>query len=105
MKYKILFTDLDDTLLNREMNISEENQDALARAAAAGVKIVICTGRAVFSMEHYLEPLHLQGDDMLAICLNGAAVYNANTKKLVREKVFPKEIYHPVISCAHRYHS
>ena len=42
---KIFFTDMDDTLLNSEKQVTNENMDAISEALAAGHKIVFNTGR------------------------------------------------------------
>ena len=42
---KIFFTDMDDTLLNSEKQVTKENMDAISEALAAGHKIVFNTGR------------------------------------------------------------
>ena len=40
---KIFFTDMDDTLLNSEKQVTKENMDAISEALAAGHKIVFNT--------------------------------------------------------------
>ena len=37
---KIFFTDMDDTLLNSEKQVTKENMDAISEALASGHKIV-----------------------------------------------------------------
>lgn len=61
---KLIAIDLDGTLLNEEKKISSENKQALAQAKAQGVKIVLCTGRPLAAMAHYLQELGLveEGD-------------------------------------------
>lgn len=46
MRYRMIAIDLDGTLLDRRSRITAENQAAIARAQAAGVMVVPCTGRA-----------------------------------------------------------
>ena len=46
---KILFTDLDGTLLDSQKNISAKNQKAVQAALDAGHKIVVATGRPLVS--------------------------------------------------------
>ena len=46
---KILFTDLDGTLLNDEKQIPEENSIAVKRTLQNGNAVVLCTGRSYFS--------------------------------------------------------
>ena len=47
---KIFFTDMDDTLLNSEKQVTKENMDAISEALAAGHKIVFNTGRPLSSI-------------------------------------------------------
>ena len=47
MERKILFTDLDDTLLGKDKTICEENREAIARLLDQGHYIVIATGRPI----------------------------------------------------------
>ena len=46
-KYKIIAVDLDGTLLNTDMALSEENAAAMADLTARGVHIVPSTGRTL----------------------------------------------------------
>ena len=46
---RILFTDLDGTLLNDQKEITPETQKAIDQALAAGHKIVVTTGRPLAS--------------------------------------------------------
>ena len=46
MNYDLIALDLDGTLVDRGERISAASRDALADAAAAGLKVVPCTGRA-----------------------------------------------------------
>lgn len=52
---KLVAIDLDGTLLNEQKLISDENKQALAQAKQQGVKIVLCTGRPLAAMAHYLQ--------------------------------------------------
>ena len=42
---KLIAIDMDGTLLNSQKEIPEENIKAIKEATAAGIKIVLCTGR------------------------------------------------------------
>ena len=46
---KLLFTDLDGTLLNRDKRISAEDLEAISRASRQGNITVISTGRSLSS--------------------------------------------------------
>lgn len=49
--YKLIALDMDGTLLNSDKVISTENKDAIARARAAGVKVVLASGRPLEGMQ------------------------------------------------------
>ena len=51
---KLLFTDLDGTLLNREKKISSENLKAIERASRQGNITIISTGRSLSSARPYI---------------------------------------------------
>ncbi|WP_317855080.1 HAD-IIB family hydrolase [Chakrabartyella piscis] len=91
MAYQIIFSDMDGTLLEDDIHISEKNQEAIAKAVAAGKEMVLCTGRGVFGTEVILEHLGL-GQKGYVITQNGGAVYHLETMKLAWKKGFsPKE--------------
>ena len=51
MKYKMIVTDLDDTLLNSEKKISPIDLQAIMKAQEAGIKFILCSGRPTFAMK------------------------------------------------------
>ena len=48
MGYKMVFSDMDGTLLWKGVRVSVENSAAIRKAVDKGVEFVICTGRGVF---------------------------------------------------------
>lgn len=100
MGYKMVFSDLDGTLLWKGVRISVENQAAIRRAVDKGVDFVICTGRGVFGVEGHLRELALLGRKGYVICQNGAAIYDLRDMRLVAKKSFSPEIVKPVADFA-----
>ena len=45
---KLIASDMDGTLLDAEMRISQENIDAIRYAQEQGIEFVIATGRNIF---------------------------------------------------------
>ncbi|GFI61826.1 5-amino-6-(5-phospho-D-ribitylamino)uracil phosphatase YcsE [Clostridiales bacterium] len=88
MEYKMLFLDLDNTLLSSDLSISRENLDAIRKAYEHGVKIVICTGRSVFGVKHIAAQLDIDKESCYIICLNGGAVYKGFPPELIKERLF-----------------
>lgn len=57
MRYRLIALDLDGTLLSRDQQVSRENAEAIARAQAAGVMVVPCTGRGWGESRLYLKDI------------------------------------------------
>ena len=73
--YKLLFTDLDDTLLNTDGSISEENIAAVKKALKHGCKVVICSGRSNMSIEKFNKTLGIKD---YTIGYNGGIIYKGD---------------------------
>lgn len=91
METKILFTDLDGTLLNSNKEITKENQDAINRALEAGHKVVLNTGRPLTGCLEQIKELKLNRKDCYAITFNGGLIYDCLTGKTLYKKVIPLE--------------
>ena len=100
MAYKMVFSDMDGTLLHKGIRLSVENKEAIRRTVDKGVDFVICTGRAVFGVERFLEELGLIGKKGYVICQNGAALYALKDMRLVQKKAFSPEKMLPVAKLA-----
>ncbi len=77
---RIIATDLDGTLLRSDGTVSARTEAALARAEAAGLCIVFVTGRPPRWMEVVSTVIGPHG---VAICSNGAALYDVRRKELL----------------------
>lgn len=73
--FKLLCTDLDETLLTTNKTISERNLNAIKKAVEKGVKVVVCTGRPFGSARYYAEILGL---DTPIISANGSYIRKDN---------------------------
>ena len=73
MNYQIIATDLDGTLLNSKMQLSQENKMAIQKLAKMGVYFVPCTGRSLSEVAH--EVLAIK-EARYFITSNGAAVFD-----------------------------
>lgn len=100
MSYKMIFSDMDGTLLKNDTEVSEGNKIAIKRAVEKGVQFVICTGRGLFGVERFLEQLGLIGRNGYVICQNGGAVYNLKDMSLEIRESFSPKIYAPVVELA-----
>ncbi|WP_066310312.1 Cof-type HAD-IIB family hydrolase [Bacillus sp. FJAT-29814] len=68
---KCIATDMDGTLLNAMQTVSEENKQAILKAQAAGIEVVVATGRAYQEATYVLDEAGLTCP---LICVNGAEV-------------------------------
>ncbi|MBS0189997.1 MAG: HAD-IIB family hydrolase [Phycisphaerales bacterium] len=60
MRYRLLAVDLDGTLFNRAGSVSPTNIAAVERARAAGLKVIVCTGRGLLECSGGLEAINQQ---------------------------------------------
>ncbi len=86
MNTRILFTDLDGTLLCDDNTISRGNREAIDAALAAGHKIVAATGRPLPSARIQTERLGLNRSGCYAITYNGGLIYDLYRQETIYEK-------------------
>ncbi|WP_027119729.1 Cof-type HAD-IIB family hydrolase [[Mycoplasma] testudinis] len=77
---KYAYFDMDGTLLNDDLEISQENVAAINILQKSGVKIGIATGRSHFSIEEAINKLKI---DLPIINNDGAEIYDAHTQKSI----------------------
>lgn len=80
---KILFTDLDGTLLNEQKQISVYTREVLDAWAKAGHKLVLCSGRDINSVGSVKEYLRLDFPGMYLIGYNGGQIYDCDNQKTI----------------------
>lgn len=94
MEGKILFLDLDGTLLNDRKECTEGNRRAIAGAIAAGHRVVIASGRPLKSTLLQAEALDLSGPGCYVIAYNGAVIYDcARREELFRKAIALEDLY------------
>jgi Cof subfamily protein (haloacid dehalogenase superfamily) len=80
-------SDIDGTLLRDDGSMSPRTVDALAAAEDAGLVVVLCTGRP----PRWMKPIaEATGHHGLAVCANGALVYDLHTEQVVEQ--FPIDV-------------
>ncbi|GHV96854.1 haloacid dehalogenase [Lactobacillus nasalidis] len=87
MTIKMLAIDLDGTLLTDSKTILPGTYRALQEAKAAGIKIVLTSGRPLSGIKGYAEELDLSGSDQYAILFNGAVVQNLEGRVLISHEL------------------
>lgn len=80
MTPRLIATDLDGTLLRSDGSVAARTVRALRAAEAAGVIVVVATGRPPRWMHPVAEAL---GHTGLAVCANGAVVVDLHSEQIV----------------------
>ncbi len=80
---KILFTDLDGTLLDSRKQISPYTREILEQWSRAGHKLALCSGRDVNSVKDVKRYLHLDLPNMYVIGYNGGQIYDCTEDKTI----------------------
>jgi Cof subfamily protein (haloacid dehalogenase superfamily) len=78
----LIASDIDGTLLRTDQTMSDRTVAALAAAEDAGILVVLCTGRP----PRWMKPIaEATGHHGLAVCANGAIVYDLHTEQVVEQ--------------------
>ena len=79
---RLVASDLDGTLLRSDLSVAPRTREVLARVEDAGALFVMVTGRP----PRWMAPVADQTDHRgLAVCANGAIVYDLHTERVVRD--------------------
>lgn len=89
MGKKILFTDLDGTLLDSQKNISPEDLDAIKQLTASGHKFVISTGRPIQSAVKIAQKYGWLGEGYYISSYNGGLIYDCSTGEAIIRRPIP----------------
>src|SRR4051812_31799877 len=88
---RLIASDIDGTLLRDDGAMSDRTVAALTAAEDAGIVVVLCTGRP----PRWMKPIaEATGHHGLAVCANGALVYDLHTEQVVEEFPLDAEIGH-----------
>ncbi|MCW5252956.1 MULTISPECIES: HAD family hydrolase [unclassified Streptomyces] len=86
--YALVATDLDGTLLRGDDTLSARTRAALGRAERAGARHLVVTGRPVPRVRPLLAELGATG---LAVCGQGAQVYDAGARRMLWSVALDRE--------------
>ena len=90
-RMKAIALDLDGTLLTSEKKISQATKETIQVAKDLGIKIVLCTGRPLKGILHYLEELELLDDSDFSITYNGGLIQENKSGNVHYQKTLSKE--------------
>lgn len=84
---KILFTDLDDTLLSKDKTITERAREKIVEMLSKGKHFVLSSGRSTNSILNVLSTLGIQQSGLVgriyASAYNGAVLYDCGTRETI----------------------
>ena len=86
-KFKIIFIDIDGTLINKERKLTHETINEIKRISSNGVRVILASSRMPKSMRYFMEELEINEP---IICHNGALIQsetkdNGDTEVLFSE--------------------
>ena len=87
-KYSLIALDIDGTLLNSKLELTEGNREAVHRAHAAGKHIVLSTGRCMAELKEIMKALP---EIRYIVCENGCCVYDAKYEYALHLAPVPAE--------------
>ncbi len=88
---KILFSDLDNTLLTEDKRISDKDLSSIRRMMKEGHRFVIATGRPLNSVLELAEKYDLIAPGFFVSCFNGSLIYDCYHKKTIQQTTVPFE--------------
>lgn len=83
---KIIFSDLDGTLLTDDKQITSGNRAAIGELTAAGHSFVIATGRPFESAYKISAELGLDGEGCYIVSYNGSHVYDCYKREVLLDR-------------------
>lgn len=85
-KYSLIALDMDGTLLNSKLEISEANREAVHAAYRAGKHVALCTGRCLAEI---VETLKILPEIRYLVCENGSCVYDVLEDRAIHVAPIP----------------
>ena len=98
---KILFTDLDGTLLDDNKDISAEDMSAVRKMIAAGHKFVMTTGRPLTSVKKLAGRYGFLEAGFYLVSFNGGLIYDCESQKAILTRYIPVEEVKAIMDAAH----
>lgn len=98
---KILFTDLDGTLLTDDKRILDVDMQAIDRMLAAGHKLVITTGRPLVSAKRLAEKYGFLKPGFYLVSFNGGLIYDCASGESILTRRISVEAVKSIMDAAH----
>ena len=88
---KMIFLDLDGTLVDDQKNVPAYNMSAIKEALDLGHKVIICTGRPLCCTKRLFPVLGMESEGCYAITYNGGLIYDIYNQKTLFKQTLPLE--------------
>jgi len=98
--YKILFTDIDGTLTDKDGKIPQENIEIIKKLRDNGIKVVLCTGRNIKKTLPVVKKLNITEP---IICIDGILLYDLNKNAITDDLYIDKEKARKIIDIARKH--
>lgn len=99
---KILFSDMDDTLLTSDKQVSSIDRQSIESIIDKGHKFVIATGRPLRSAIKLSEDLGFHKPGFYIIASNGGVVYDCTSQEVIIRRTVPFDLVRLVFEEAKR---
>ena len=91
MKYRVMALDIDGTLTTSQKVITERTEQALFDFQHNGGRIILASGRPIYSMIPYAETLALEKYGGYILAYNGGCAADCTTGKVIFQTVLPRQ--------------
>ena len=98
---KLLFTDLDGTLLTDDKRILDEDLESIGMMLSQGHKLVLCTGRPLTSAKRLARQYGFDKPGFFLVSFNGGLIYDYATEKSILTRHIPVESVKFIMDAAH----
>ena len=92
MKYKMIVLDLDGTLTNNKKEITPRTKQAIMQAQAAGVHVVLASGRPTYGIVPLAEELKLKGNGGYILAFNGGKIIDCTNNEVLFEQKLDEQL-------------
>ncbi|SEN52576.1 Cof-type HAD-IIB family hydrolase [Lihuaxuella thermophila] len=89
LRYPLLVSDIDGTLLNNDKEISRHNMESISRFCRMGGLFTLATGRSYMEAKRYIEQLEPR---LPVILCNGAVLYEPASESVIPVHTMPREL-------------
>lgn len=101
---KILFSDIDETLVTTDKRLTDENRSAIMHFLDTGNALAVSTGRALAGALHLMENLGLTGRKGIYLCAyNGSQIYDVYAGRTLYRRGLDAEDVRLVNRCTKEY--